>query len=552
MGHIDPSGFRNFRKTGAIPAFLQGMLGRIFSRETGRINYELHDDSNSLSTIVASIRQVCLAFKKLEVECSPERVYRSLEAFVETERSFSDFHLGRQQLDDFHLVSDLLWTSVISGVSPDDIVPSHGPGATFEGISGNQKYLWKYWHERLEEYFPFLENGYPVSASDEKVFEVVSFVPPAQELPVKVTPVPKDLKGPRIIAVEPVCMQYIQQGIRSVLYKRIECHPVIGGHVNFTDQSINQRLALISSFSGQFSSIDLSEASDRVPHELALSMFRTNPYLMWAIDACRSRRAQMPDGRVISLRKFASMGSALCFPVEAMYFYTICVLGLLRIRKLPVTLSNVRDVCSDVYVYGDDILVPSHETVEILDYLQQYNCKVNVNKTFWHGFFRESCGTDAFLGKEVTPTYIRRLRPENLRQADRLISWVETANLFFKKGMWRTASLMWKTCERYLGPLPYVSEESPGLGRISSLGYRSVERWNEMYQRFEVKAWVPRSIDRTDPIDGYAALQKSLLRLEKGATSTDVISSIADVDKENLQRTARYGLVALKRRWVPA
>lgn len=67
-GMVDPTLFRNFRKTAAIPAFLQGMLGRIFHRDTGRINDDKNTNSpNDTARLVACIRQICLAFKKIEL-----------------------------------------------------------------------------------------------------------------------------------------------------------------------------------------------------------------------------------------------------------------------------------------------------------------------------------------------------------------------------------------------------------------------------------------------------------------------------------------------------
>jgi hypothetical protein len=327
-------------------------------------------------------------------------------------------------------------------------------------------------------------------------------------------------------------------------------------------------MALTASIDGSLSTVDLSEASDRVPHDLALTMFDCNPVLRDAIDACRSTHAKLPNGTIIGpLRKFASMGSALCFPVESMYFYTVCVVALLRIRNLPVTPSNCYSVSRDVYVYGDDIIIPADETVVVLEYLQKYNCKVNRHKTFWHGFFRESCGLDAYKGVNVTPVYVRQEHPKNQRQASNIISWCATANLFYRKGYWRTAQYMFDIIERVIGNLPYVSEDSGGLGRISFLGYRSVERWNDKLHRFEVRAMAPEAVRRTDELTGYAALQKSLLSLQAaggedvvppsykdwmGIFSSDSLFPDGSSDPLNLEQSALHGVAALKRRWVPA
>jgi hypothetical protein len=542
------------------------MLGLIFDRETGRI----YDDetllaASDISTIVESVRQICLTFKKLEIECTSERTRTALANFVEIERSFSEFSLSSEEHRYFCDVTSVLWGNMVGSIDLATFSPAHGPGATAERISGNQKFVWRRWHDRLEPYFPLIDSGFPLGIpEDSRELQNVTIISQDEEQPVRVVPVPKTLKGPRIIAIEPCCQQYAQQGIRNALYSAIESYWLTAGHINFCDQSINQRLAISGSINGRLATIDLSDASDRVPRSLALEMFRFHPDLRGAIDACRSTKAELPDGTLVGpLEKFASMGSALCFPVEAMYFYTLCVMALLKEHNLPVTFQNTFLVSRDVHVYGDDIVVPSTYAIAVLDHLRKYNCKVNVNKTFVSGSFRESCGVDAYKGSLVTPVYLSTNVPENRRQPDRLVSWVATANLFYKKGYWRTASFMFNQCERVLGPLPYVSDTSPGLGRNCFLGYRYREdprngvRWNEKLQRLEIKAWCPGPVYRTDKLDGYGALSKSLLRLEQQAERLPALTISGSnkvqryVRNAHLERFALHGAVALKRRWVP-
>jgi hypothetical protein len=576
-GHIDPTTFRSFAKVGAIPAFLQGMLGLIFDRDTGRILHEKQPlksgvASRDIPPLVDSVRQICCAFKKLEVECTPARTYKSLQSFIEIEQSFQEFSLSPQDVDDFRRVTAVLWAPLVSHIRLSDCNPKHGPGATAEHAAGNSKYVWKYWHERLEPFFPIIGNGYPLGLPpDSGELEEVTFIPAELEQPVRVTPVPKTLKGPRIIAIEPCCMQFVQQGIRDQLYKLLESDRLAAGHVNFRDQSVNQRLAIESSVSGQLATIDLSDASDRVPRDLALEMFRFNPDIRDAIEACRSTRAEMPDGTVIGpLGKFASMGSALCFPVEAMYFYTICVLALLKERNLPITFRNCQKVSGELYVYGDDIICPSTNAIAVLDYLQKYNCKVNSAKSFWTGKFRESCGVDAYDGELVTPVYLHHPRPKNGRQCREIVSWTATANLFYKKGYWHTATLMFSILERIIGPMPYVSDTSSALGRKSYLGYEShfqnIGRWNSELHRIEVLAMVPEPVYRVDRLEDYGALSKSLScvsardnKSRSGGESESSLSISADRQGRliysrslRLERFALHGAVALKRRWVPA
>lgn len=538
-GWLEPTDFRSFRKFGRIPAFMRGIFALVFEQTTGRLLHEPPIEA------IEGIRQVAYTFKKLEVDCTPSRIAAAIDGYRQCERDLRE-PITRDDEEYFLRVSHVLWNDVFHRVDPDeDLFPRHGPGATREGISGNRKYRTRNWYERLESYFPMLGTALPIRAYGSREFEEVTLVSEGQEQPVRVITVPKTLKGPRIIAIEPVCMQYTQQAIARYLMKRLEQSVYTAGHVNFTDQSVNQTMALDASKTGELATLDLSSASDRVPRSLALRMFDGCPSLREAIDACRSKRAELPNGDLIPLEKFASMGSALCFPVESMYFYTICVGALLEYRGLPVTSRNVYHVSRSVYVYGDDIIVPSDAAVVVADHLTRYKCKVNSNKSFWTGKFRESCGVDAYAGYVVTPTYIRQMPPCNKRSSSSIISWVKTSNLFYKKGYWLTARYLSDKVESIIGALPIVGERCAGLGLITFQGYLSPARVRGKYQRPEVRAWVPSPVYREDKLDGYHALAKCLLWLEQRGQDADPYES------KHLSRTARHGAVTLKRRWVP-
>jgi hypothetical protein len=475
-----------------------------------------------------------------------------MESFIENERSFNVFPLPKADDDFFKSVSAVLWDNIMGDLRLDMLVPRHGPGQTAERIFGNRKFAWRFWHHRLEPYFPLLGTAFTSSIGEfdyqSEELKMVSMVHSELEAPARVILVPKTLKGPRLIAAEPCCNQYTQQAIRRELYSRINRFHLTSGHVNFTDQSINGQLALKSSSDGQLATIDLSDASDRVPVGYALYMFRSNPDLKDAIEASRSEYAILPDPLrfLVHQRKFAPMGSALCFPVEAMYFYTICIVALLREHNLPVSVRNVKLVSRRVYVYGDDIIVPREHVASVLDHLRKYNCKVNDRKTFYSGKFRESCGVDAYDGHKVTPVYINQPRPRNRQQVKAILSWVAAANHFEKRGYQRTSSLLYRRVESILGKLPGMRDNSPALGRSCSWYFDPPKRWNKKLQRSEVLCWVQRPVYRTDKLDGYAALSKSLLRLGELPTL------LAQRDRFHLERSALHGEVAINRRWVSA
>jgi hypothetical protein len=298
------------------------------------------------------------------------------------------------------------------------------------------------------------------------------------------------------------------------------------------------------------STIDLSDASDRVPYSVVRQMLRCVPDLWDAIDACRSRSAQLPNGRIIDLKKFASMGSALCFPIESMYFFTIIVHAILWKHNLPPTLANIVNASRGLHVFGDDIIIPRHETDIVMQALMQFNCKVNTTKSYWNGQFRESCGMDAFEGTDVTPVYVRESAPRKRRDSSGLISWTSTSNQFHLAGMWRTADYMKNVVERTLGALPVVQDTSPGLGWTSFLGCQEHERMCRHTHVPLVRTYKVVARRVPDTLDGYPALLKYFLRVENQAI--DSLLRPLTTDKKHLTSSARCGTVSRKRHWVPS
>jgi len=542
QGKVTSFHFSGWKKWKCLPAFLQGFTKLVFDAETGGLLD--HPDIAAIE----GVRQIAYSFKKLSLPCTPERESMALSGFKEVECFLSGTMLPRD-IDLFNKVSCLLWGNMFA--EPYDsanYIPKHGPGQTAEHITGNRKYTHRTWYERLEPFFP--ADSYIMSCvsqldDDTDGINCVQFVTEEQELPVRIVTVPKTLKGPRIIAIEPVCMQYAQQALSSYIIRKIETSKLTSGHINFTDQEINQRLAMSASSDRSSATLDLSEASDRVPLSLVSTMLSHNPDFRDAILACRSKAAQMPSGEIIHLKKFASMGSALCFPIEAMYFYTVILVALLKKHRLPVTLRNIYKMSRGVYVYGDDIIIPINEVGVVTATLAEFYCKVNTAKSFWTGKFRESCGMDAYGGECVTPTYLRHLHPSDKGDTSALISWIASSNLFYRRGYWNTAALLKRRVEEILGKLPIVLENSPGVGWHSFQKGYQIDRWSLKLHRYEVRTYVVSPVYQNDPLEGWSALLKYFLSAKKRP-----LNGIIKVDEKHLSRSPRSGTSSMKRRWT--
>jgi len=409
-----------------------------------------------------------------------------------------------------------------------DLTPRHGPGKTSDRLDGNQKWTLPTWHERLQPLFPYELYGIANTRfwADR---DSVSFLEPGEELPSKLVAVPKTATKPRLIAEEPTCMQYVQQGIMRSLVTHLESGHTSKCFIGFSDQVPNQELARIGSMDGRFATLDLSDASDRVANWLVEALFEDFPVFSEAVESCRTRRVSLPSGEVLTLQKFASMGSALTFPIEAMVFSAIAIAGVLEHRGSSPTAKALKSLRGVVRVYGDDIIVPADCAVTVIRWLKTFGFEVNENKSFWTGEFRESCGKEYWRGHDVTVTKFRKQLPQSRHDVDEVISTVATRNLFCKQGLHAVAAALDDVIVKVLRHFPYVTEDSPVLGRIHPAGFYQVDGMHPDYHRPMVTGYIVRSVLPHNSVDGSYALLKTLL------------STIGnpDIDKRHLRRSGR-------------
>lgn len=223
------------------------------------------------------------------------------------------------------------------------IIQSHGPG----GVSG---------HGRIE-----LQSKYKDLTSDsllEYAFGAPKWVsekmPSSMDRISQTIFVPKSYKTFRTISMEPTTLQYCQQGVWSEIDRVVASSKFLKARIGFHEQERNQRLAKRGSINRNYATIDLSAASDSVSYALVKKLFRGTKLLRYLV-ATRSRRTLLPDGRLISLKKFAPMGSALCFPVETIIFASICAY-----------VTHGHGVSGDFSVFGDDIIVPTQCVEQVM------------------------------------------------------------------------------------------------------------------------------------------------------------------------------------------
>lgn len=567
-------------KTGVvIPRLFKGLLLSVFNS-----NGVLRDCPDKDS--IRFLRQLYYAAKRFRMECPDSSTWKTVDEFFKTDQECRDptnnwfgTDISFEPVHDIHLC-DITGSLLSRGVSfsfaertsrhriakakreiqriSDEVIgrfgwfdplewrAKHGPGAVSDQLKGESKYDFPSWPESLESVFPYADMAFSsyehwVDASSNEEGQMnPSFVPSS-----KLIAVPKTISGPRLIASEPTSYQWCQQSVLNYLVTSVSRSPLKDA-IDFRSQSKNADLALKASHTSEYATIDLSAASDRISCWLVERMFRSNTRLLQTFYACRTRYITNGIDRenpaLYMLRKFSTMGSALTFPVQTIIFALIAIGCVVVTRRTDFKPRRVEMAAEEVQVFGDDIIVPLDCWPLVQAVLEDLGLKINPNKTFGTGKFRESCGCDAYDGDNVTKVSVISM-PEVSRPGS-IMSSVDTHNNFLIGGYYETAKFI-KSTVTSLGRLsiPEVEVGSGSFGWHSfdqSLNSRLKSRWNKLLHRKEYLVHRILSDVTRRSTEGYSM----------------VLQYFTEVCKPPLSHEERLGVPSrptnrLVRRWVP-
>jgi len=505
LGYVDCNSFVGFKlmRDSKLPMLFGEFFERIFD----------HSGVLKSQPDVASVkllRQLTCLFYKYELPNKPALAEKVILSFQKNE---DDLRQVDQQLEhiaqalstkqptdrirkdtvvDVARGARICLNQAFSGFDPQDIIPSHGPGAVATRQKLWKKYDWTNVSDRITAVYPF--DAYFLASvghacDSYRTFNRVD----NQELPARVILVPKDSRGPRLISCEPVDFQWIQQGLGRAIVRHIETNNVTRDNVRFTCQDANRNAALLGSRDGRYATLDLKDASDRISLALVRLLFPEHIYMY--LEACRTRATTLPDGRILPLCKFAPMGSSLCFPVLALTVWAL--------------LSSVADTYTRerIYVYGDDVIVPTTYVERAISILELFGLVINRNKSCTTGLFRESCGMDAFKGVDVTPVRIRTVWSAE-PSPEVYSSWIAYANSMYDRRCFATYDYIVSLLIPIYRNIPW---DGLGLASVPSLREQPETsviptRVNEALQKLEyfVPCVVSRPIHKE--LDGWTML----------------------------------------------
>lgn len=505
-----------------VPKFLSGLWLSIFD-----CNGCLRDDPSE--SAIFFLRQISCFGKKLVQRCPDDVITTALGAFYETDESLrpvelwwfdwegtlgnpsrlsfldslADYPCSLSDTDSEQLLSDLrrlervadIISCTLGSYDPysftgeghksdwrdtrSSIAFKHGPGAVADQSRLSSKYSFVNWPSILQESFPF-------DAFGSYSFDV-SRMPDSEMTVSKIIDVPKTADKPRLIASEPNCHQWTQQITRHWLDSRLT-DTWIGSFIDLHDQYKSQILVRKCSLDRSLCTVDLSDASDRLSAWAVLRFFRKNTTLLQFLRAHRTTSTMDTRGirrKPYLMNKFATQGTAVTFPIQSLVFLA-CAIAVSDDSENLKT-GRIRKLIGSVRTYGDDILMPSRGYERLCNLLEYLQLKVNKEKSFHSGYFRESCGMDCYRGHDVTPCKPKLLSPSG---PESYLSLVDTCNNLWLKGCWTASSVLEKLTLWKL-KVPIKSIDSGVFGLVSFVGEDEshlLTRWNHSLHRQEYRA----------------------------------------------------------------
>lgn len=460
---------------------------------SGLFDVAINGDGEAKTVAFDTIYMVSSAFKKLKGPYKKTVLRKNFSEFLSVDAALGEIDWFSEPLFPILETARTLCSNFIKNIDVNDgsIRPRPGPGATNTPVEKTLRYEPHVMYDQINNVLPYQEWYYPTPwhACYKSRRFLALYNKRVPHFTSRFKFVPKTVGKPRGICIEQNEVQVLQQAYRLLLSKSIKAHPKLAKQLPLDDQRINAKLALESSETLECGTIDMSEASDRIARELVSWLFQNNQELHDVLMALSSRFVTGPkelklETHTYRVNKYAPMGSGLCFPVMSLVH-----LFLVQAIVLNSSIQNRHTFIDKIYVYGDDIVLPSPCVQAVYDYLPLFGMKLNKDKSFYKSAFRESCGIHALNGRVVTPVFIKHVPSHHFEGS--LPSLLQNEADLFERGFTLTAQYLRKVVVKLAQVNAvklrydfYVSKESNLLGFArSKLSYGDSVQYKSHFKR---------------------------------------------------------------------
>lgn len=252
----------------------------------------------------------------------------------------------------------------------------------------------------------------------------------------KVNSQPKSYKARRLICMEDSGRNYFCAGIRRAILELMDQR--VPGHdfsfesrIPIKDQGVNQMLSYVGSLSGEWATLDFSNASDRITGGLARYVLPGT--VVDAIDKYRATQLEYPNGDISTCYMWLPSGNTVTFLCESLIFFAV-VLSACEVSGIYTGQP------SDCFVYGDDTIIPSAHYEFVADVVSNLGWQLNGAKSYFDSgdfIYRESCGHEYLNGVRCDSHYFPR-KPISISD-DGLAKLVDLQH--------RLYDVSWRSCE---------------------------------------------------------------------------------------------------------
>jgi hypothetical protein len=461
-----PQGWR-LTKDSRLPQFLNHLFKRVFEENGLPRSIETIDVKACLL-----LRQLTLLFSKIEGGLEESEVIHSVEEFrLRTLKrknilSSPELILAREILRRFFEVDH----PCIRELHEFKLNPwgRHGPGAVSDKSSPSKKWDFSLWPGLPLNLFRF---------NKDLCVEIKNLY--TQQPYARVTCVPKDFRGPRVICIEPKENQFAQQGLMDILYRLLPSHPLTRNSICFESTSINEKFC----FNSDIGTIDLKDASDNLSLELSRLLL---PKWFFSLVTRYRTRTVRGNGQMWVPHCLATMGNACCFPLETLIFWAIAqsTIVLFREKDKSIPFNSLR-------VYGDDIILPKKVGPRLIEVLEGCGLIVNLNKTCLKTLVKESCGEWVVAGESQR---LIKIKSADVRSIRSWIQFRQYSLAALKLGLFNLAYSMRHQVLNFIKP-SFIKE-----------------RWNKYLQKTEWRQPVFARTGRREKLSGPESLYATQVR----------------------------------------
>lgn len=213
----------------------------------------------------------------------------------------------------------------------------------------------------------------------------------------KLTFVPKSFKALRAILANTTIGSYQSGGIGEMI--RLRLKQKLNLDIRRA-QSEHRKISELESCFRTHCTVDLQSASDSISDTLVRLLLPVDWYN--AINTGCCRKVSLPNGSIVDVETFSTMGIGCTFTLQTLIFYSL-IWAVRAVDELLPQPKSIRRCKTMISVYGDDLIFGSIHYPGVSSVLGRLGILVNDEKSFVLPPFRESCGGDYYHGWDVRP-----------------------------------------------------------------------------------------------------------------------------------------------------